>query len=321
MLRGGVTCFNDMYFFPEATARALSECGMRAAVGMIVTEFPSPYASDAQDYLSKGLMLRDRFRNDPLLSFCLAPHAPYTVSDESLRQVATFASELDLPVHMHVHETAAEIEQSIKDHGMRPIRRLAGLGLLGPNLIAVHAVHLDADEIELFARHGCHVAHCATSNLKLASGIAPVSALQKAGVNVGLGTDSAASNNRLDLLAEMRLAALLAKGASGDPTAIPAWQALEMATLSGARALGLDDRIGSLTIGKCADITAVRVDEVEVSPAYDPHSQFVYACGREHVSHVWVNGKLLLDDRRLTTLDTHEIIARASYWQDRIGTQ
>jgi 5-methylthioadenosine/S-adenosylhomocysteine deaminase len=320
MLRGGVTCFNDMYFFPQATARAACDSGMRAAVGLIVTEFPSPYASDAQDYLSKGLALRDGLRDEPLLSFCLAPHAPYTVSDQSLRQVATFASELDLPVHMHVHETTAEIEQSLNTYGVRPVERLAKLGLLGPSLIAVHAIHLDAREIALFAQHGCHIAHCPSSNLKLASGVAPVRALLEAGINVGLGTDGAASNNRLDLFAEMRLAALLAKGATGDPTTVSAWQALEMATLSAARALGLDSQIGSLEVGKFADIAAVRLDEIETTPCYDPHSHLVYASGREHVSHVWVNGRRVLDDRRLTTLDTHEIIARAAYWHDRIGT-
>ncbi|MEO8442230.1 MAG: TRZ/ATZ family hydrolase [Betaproteobacteria bacterium] len=320
MLRGGVTCFNDMYFFPQAAARAACDAGMRAAVGLIVTEFPSPYASDAQDYLSKGLALRDGLRNEPLLSFCLAPHAPYTVSDQSLRQVATFAGELDLPVHIHVHETTAEIEQSLKTCGMRPLRRLAGLGLLGPGLIAVHAIHLDEQEIALLAQQGCHVAHCPSSNLKLASGIAPVRALLEAGINVGLGTDGAASNNRLDLFAEIRLAALLAKGATGDPTAVSAWQVLEMATLGAARALGLDGQIGSLAPGKCADIAAVRLDEIETTPCYDPHSHLVYASGREHVSHVWVNGRLVLDDRRLTTLDMPEIIARAAYWHDRIGT-
>ena len=319
MLRGGVTCFNDMYFFPEAAARAATDAGMRAAIGLIVTEFPSPYASDAQDYLSKGLALRDRMRDEPLLSFCLAPHAPYTVSDASLRQVATFASELDLPVHMHVHETVAEIEQSLSTHGVRPVRRLADLGLLGPGLIAVHAVHLDAQEIGLFAQHGCHVAHCPSSNLKLASGLAPVGEMLAAGINVGLGTDGAASNNRLDLFTEMRLAALLAKGRSGDPSAVPAWQALEMATLGAARALGLDASIGSLKKGKCADITAVRIDAVEVSPCYDPHSHLAYASGREHVSHVWVNGELVLNDRELTTLDTREIIASAAYWHQRIA--
>jgi 5-methylthioadenosine/S-adenosylhomocysteine deaminase len=321
MLRGGVTTFNDMYFFPHATARAAREAGMRAALGLIVVEFPSPYASDAQDYLSKGLALRDELRNEPLLSFCLAPHAPYTVSDGSLRQIATFASELDLPVHMHVHETAAEIEQSLKDHGMRPVQRLADHGILGPGLIAVHAIHLDTREIELFAQHGCHVTHCPASNLKLASGLAPVCALLEAGVNVALGTDGAASNNRLDMFAEIRLAALLAKGITGNATALPAWQALEMATLRAARALGLDSKIGSLRPGKLADLTAVRMDEIESSPCYDPVSHLVYAVGREQVSHVWVNGRLVLDDRRLTTMDTHEITARAAYWRDRIGAQ
>ena len=318
MLRGGVTCFNDMYFFPRAAARAAIESGMRAALGLIVIEFPSPYASDAQDYLSKGLAVRDELRNETLLSFCLAPHAPYTVSDKSLRQVATYASEIDLPVHVHVHETQHEIAQSVDDHGMRPLHRLAELGLLGPGLIAVHAVHLEPHEIALLGQYGCHVAHCPSSNLKLASGVAPVHALLAGGVNVGLGSDGAASNNRLDLFAEMRLAALLAKGVTGDATAVPAWQALEMATLRPARALGLDEAIGSLVPGKLADLTAVRLTGLETSPCYDPLSHLVYVSGREHVSHVWVNGKLVVDDGNLTTLDTREIIARAAFWRDRL---
>ena len=318
MLRGGVTCFNDMYFYPQAAARAAIESGMRAALGLIVVEFPSPYAADAQDYLSKGLAVRDELRNETLLSFCLAPHAPYTVSDQSLRQVAVYASEIDLPVHMHVHETAHEIAQSLKDHGVRPLHRLAGLGLLGPGLIAVHAVHLEQYEIDLLAQHGCHVAHCPSSNLKLASGLAPVRALLAGGVNVGLGSDGAASNNRLDLFAEMRLAALLAKGVSGDATAVPAAQALEMATLRPARALGLDGAIGSLVAGKFADLAAVRLAGLEASPCYDPLSHLVYVSGREHVSHVWVNGKLVVDNGNLTTLDTREVIARAAYWRDRL---
>ncbi len=319
MLRGGVTCFNDMYFFPQAAARAARDAGMRAALGLIVFEFPSPYASDAQDYLSKGLAVRDQLRDEPLLSFCLAPHAPYTVSDQSLRQVAIFAGELDLPVHMHVHETVTEIERSLKDHGMRPLQRLAGLGLVGPGLIAVHAIHLEHHEIELLAQHGCHVAHCPSSNLKLASGFAPVRALLAGRINVGLGTDGAASNNRLDLFAEMRLAALLAKGVTGDATAVPAWQALEMATLGPARALGLDSTVGSLTPGKFADLAAVRIAGIESSPCYDPLSHLVYAAGREQVSHVWVNGKLVLDNGNLTTIDPREVVARAAFWRDRIG--
>ena len=318
MLRGGVTCFNDMYFFPQATARAALAARMRAALGMIVVEFPSPYAADAQDYLDKGLALRDELKNEPLLSYCFAPHAPYTVSDKTLRQVATYAGELDLPVHMHIHETRREIEQSLEQHKMRPLARLAEFGLLGPGLIAVHAVHLERGEIELLAQHGCHVAHCPSSNLKLASGFAPVGALLAAGVNVGLGSDGAASNNRLDIFAEMRLAALLAKGVSNDATAVPAWQALELATIRPARALGLDQTIGTLQPGKCADITAVRIAGAELAPCYDPQSHLVYAAGREHVSHVWINGELVVDNGNLTTIDTNEVLARAAFWRERI---
>ena len=318
MLRGGVTCFNDMYFFPEAAARAVVRTGMRAMLGMIVIEFGSPYASDAADYLTKGFALRDSLKDEPLLSFCLAPHAPFTVSDATFEKVATYASELDLPVHVHLHETADEVRESLKMHGARPIRRLQGLGLTGPNLIAVHAVHLLDDEIALLAEHGCNVAHCPSSNLKLASGIAPVARLAASGVNVGLGTDGAASNNRLDVLAEMRLAALLAKGESGDAAALPAHATLGMATINAARALGLDARIGSLTPGKCADLTAVSLSSSELAPCYDPVSHIVYAAGREHVSHVWVNGELLVENGRLLRLDAAEIAAKASRWKDKI---
>ncbi len=318
MLQGGVTCFNDMYFFPRDAARAAITSGMRATVGMIVIDFPSDYASDAQDYLSKGLAFRDEMKSEALLHFCFAPHAPYTVSDENLRKLATYASELDLPVQIHLHETLAEIEQSLQTHNVRPLQRLRVCGLLGPGLIAVHAVHLNNSEIALLAKHGCHVAHCPTSNLKLASGLAPVPALLEAGVNVGLGTDGAASNNRLDMFAEMRLAALLAKGASGNAMALPAWQALEMATINAARALALDDRIGSITAGKYADLTAVNLSAVELAPCYDPLSNLVYAAGREHVSDVWVNGRRVLDGGSLNTLDREELLARSHYWRDRI---
>jgi 5-methylthioadenosine/S-adenosylhomocysteine deaminase len=318
MLRGGVTCFNDMYFFPEAAAEAALQCGMRAAVGIIVVEFPSPYASDAGDYLTRGLAMRDALRDEALLSFCIAPHAPYSVSDASFERVGTYAAELDLPVHLHLHETHDELAESIKVHHERPIRRMQRLGLLGPGLIAVHAVHLEADEIELLAAEGCHVAHCPTSNLKLGSGLAPVSTMQRAGINVGLGTDGAASNNRLDIFAELRLAALLAKGASGDPTALPAHTALEMATINGARALGLDDRIGSIRPGKRADLVAVDAGTLELAPCYDPISHLVYVGGREHVSHVWVDGRLRVKDRALVGIDSGDIKAKAAYWREKI---
>jgi 5-methylthioadenosine/S-adenosylhomocysteine deaminase len=318
MLRGGITCFNDMYFFPEATAHAALQAGMRAAVGIIAVEFPSAYASDAADYLTKGMALRDHMRDESLLTFCLAPHAPYTVSDATFERIAVYAAELDLPIHTHLHETQDEIRDGITAHGVRPLQRLKKLGLLGPNLIAVHAVHLTPEEIALLAEHGCHVAHCPSSNLKLASGLAPIHALTQAGVNVGLGTDSAASNNRLDMLSELRLAALLGKLGANDAAAIPAHQALEMATINAARALGLDAKIGSLEIGKRADITAIYLGAPELAPCYQPLSHVAYAAGREHVSHVWVDGELRVNDGRLTGLDIADITARASFWRNKI---
>ena len=319
MLRAGITCFNDMYFFPEAAVQAVLASGMRAAVGMIAIDFPTAYASDADDYLAKGLALRDDYNPHPLLSFCFAPHAPFTVSDRVFAKILTYAEQLDLPIHIHLHETADEVADSLKTHGMRPIERMQKLGLLGPNLIAVHMIHVTADEIELMARLGCTVAHCPSSNLKLASGFAPAATMLGAGMNVGLGTDGAASNNRLRMFEEMRLAALLAKGQTGRADVLPAWQALEMATLNGARALGLDSVIGSLLPGKAADITAVDFSSLELAPCYDPVSHLVYAAGREHVSHVWVNGKILLDRGELTTLDGEELLRRAGFWREQIA--
>lgn len=318
MLRGGVTCFSDMYFYPEAVAEAALEARMRAAPGMIVIEMPSPYAADANDYLAKGLAMRDAFRDEPLLSFCLAPHAPYTVSDSTLERVATYAAELDVPVHLHLHETDDEIRESLAAHHERPLERLRRVGLLGPGLIAVHAVHMEPGEIDALAQHGCSVAHCPSSNLKLASGIAPIQAMLERGVNVGLGTDGAASNNRLDLMTEMRTAALLAKGVSGNATAAPAGTALHMATLASAKALGIDDRVGSLVPGKRADMTAIQLADIALAPLYDPLSQLVYAAAREHVSHVWVDGRLRVEDGALCDIDVPGLQRKASYWRDKI---
>jgi 5-methylthioadenosine/S-adenosylhomocysteine deaminase len=294
MLRGGVTCFNDMYFFPAAAAEAAMAAGIRAVLGITVIEFASAYATDADDYLAKGLAVRDLWRDQPLLSFTLAPHSPYTVADRSFEHIATLAAQLDLPIHVHLHETRTEIDQSQQRYGLRPLQRLDRLGLLSPNLIAVHAVHLRPDEIDLLARTGCTVAHCPTSNMKLASGTAPVTELVAAGVRVGLGSDGAASNNRLDLLQEMRHAALLAKATSGDATSLDAHRVLRMATLEGAAALGLGDSIGSLAAGKWADLCAIRMDDWLCQPCYDPASHLVYVAGREQVTHVWVAGQLRL---------------------------
>jgi 5-methylthioadenosine/S-adenosylhomocysteine deaminase len=318
MLRGGITCFNDMYFYPAAAGRAALEAGMRAALGIIAIEMPSAYAADAQDYLSKGLATRDELKHEELISFCMAPHAPYTVSDKTFERIAVLQGELELPLHIHLHETHDEIEASIARHGVRPLARLQALGLVDASLVAVHAVHLTDQEVALLADKGSHVAHCPASNLKLASGVAQPARLLRSGVNVALGTDGAASNNRLDIFAEMRLAALLAKGAGGDPTLLPAHAVLEMATLRAARALGLESRIGSLAPGKCADMTAVDLGAPELAPCYDPLSHLVYAAGREHVTHVWVNGELVVDGGRLTRLDPRELTAKAAYWKDKI---
>jgi len=319
MLRGGITLFNDMYFFPEAAARAALAAGMRAALGMIVVDFPSPYASDSLDYLTKGMAARDQLRDQPLISFCFAPHAPYSVRDKALSQVATYANELDVPIHIHLHETQDEITQSEGHDGRRPLARLADLGLIGPNLLAVHAVHLTDSEVELLASQGCHVAHCPSSNLKLASGMAPVAKLISAGVNVGIGTDGAASNNRLDMFGEMRQTALLAKAVSNDPTVLPAHQALTMATLNGARALGLDAHVGSLLPGKAADIVAVDFSRPELAPCYDPVSHLVYVASRQDVSHVWVAGELLVEDGVLTRSAFRDLNSRAAHWHARIA--
>ena len=318
MLRGGITCFNDMYFFPEASLEAARGAGMRVALGIIVVEFPSAYASDAADYLRKGLALRDREGEDPLVSFCLAPHAPYTVSDASFRQVAKLAAELDLPVHVHLAETEDENRRSLAEHGMRPVGRLQRLGLLGPGLIAVHAVHLEQAEIELLGSHAASIAHCPSSNLKLASGFAPIEALRQAGANLCLGTDGAASNNRLDLLQEMRTAALLAKAVAGDAQALPAHAALRAATLGGAQALGIEGLAGSIAPGKAADLVAVALRGPELAPCYDPVSHLVYAAGREHVTHVWVNGEARVIDGRLQPSAFSGLEKRVELWQNSL---
>jgi len=318
MLRGGITCFNDMYFFPEAAAEAATRLGMRAALGITVLEFPNAYASDASDYLNKGLAVRDRWLDNPLISFCLAPHAPYSVSDDSFERIVTLSEQLDLPIHCHIHETKQEIEQSLKEHGVRPLARLQRLGMLGPKLVGVHTVHLEPHEIELLAQHNCSVAHCPSSNLKLASGIAPVSELLRAGINVGLGTDGAASNNRLDLFQEMRQAALLAKARSNDAACLPAQQALHMATLSGAQALGLENEIGSLQVGKLADFCAVDFSGLELSPCYDPVSHIVYAAERNQVSHVWIAGKCCVADKKVLGLPRNDLKNSVSLWQNKL---
>ena len=318
MLSGGVTCFNDMYFYPQAAAVSVHQAGIRANLGLIVLEFPSAYASDADDYLQKGFAAYDGWRGEALISTSIAPHAPYTVSNQTFESVITYAEQLGLGIHTHLHETQDEIAQSEAQYGLRPLQRLSDLGLLGPNLVAAHGVHLLPHEIEMLAEHGCHVAHCPTSNLKLASGVAPVAQLLAKGVNIGLGSDGAASNNRLDIFAEMRLAALLAKGISGDAAVLPAHQALEMATLNAAKALGLDHKIGSIEIGKLADLTAVKLNTIETMPCYDPISHLVYTCGREHVTHTWVAGELRYSNGLYANIEPVELKEIINTWQPKL---
>lgn len=318
MLKGGITCFNDMYFFPGETAEAAQEMGIRATVGILAIDFASNYASDMEDYLAKGLAARDHWRDSPLIRFSLAPHAPYSVSDQSFERIQTLAGQLEIPIHLHIHETREELANHQAQYGCTPLERLEHLGLLGPQLIGVHAVHVNETDMARLARHGCHIAHCPTSNLKLASGIAPIDAMQKQGINVGLGTDGAASNNRLDMFQEMRLASLLAKGSTGNAESIPAWEALRMATLHAATALGMEQEIGSIETGKLADLCAIHMDEIELTPCFDPISHLLYCAGREHVSHVWVNGKCCVFDKTLVNINKANLKNSTRLWQNRI---
>ncbi|WP_455216634.1 amidohydrolase family protein, partial [Kaarinaea lacus] len=292
--------------------------GIRAVVGLILIDFPTVWAANADEYLHKGIEVHDHYRHNTLISTAFAPHAPYTVSDEPLQRVVTYAEELDIPIHMHVHETAHEVMEAENNTGQRPLTRLEQLGLVSPRLIGVHMTQLTDDEISHYAQCGAHVVHCPESNLKLASGFCPVQKLIDAGINVALGTDGAASNNDLDMLGEMRSAALLAKAVSGDASAVPAARVLHMATMGGAKALGLDNIIGSLEPGKAADMTAVNLSSLETQPLFNPVSQLVYAAGREHVTDVWVAGNHVLKDRVLTTLDQVAILKKAKQWGEKI---
>jgi 5-methylthioadenosine/S-adenosylhomocysteine deaminase len=320
MILGGTTCFNDMYFFPEITAGQALHHGIRAKIGLIVIDFPSAWAQNSDEYIEKGLALHEQLRLSGLCSTAFAPHAPYTVSDEPLQKIRTLADELELPIHMHIHETLHEVEQAHAQTGLRPVQRLQELGLVNPSLIAVHMTQLRDDEISLFAESGAHIVHCPESNLKLASGFSPVARCLAAGINVALGTDGAASNNDLDMFGEMRTAALLGKAVAGDASAIPAMTALRMATINGAKALGLDACCGSLSVGKAADVIAIDLAHMETQPLYCPVSQIVYAASRQQVTDVWVAGKRLLKQRLLTTINLEELKARIAEWQQRLST-
>lgn len=318
MLKGGTTCCNEMYFFPDVAASVAAVTGIRITVGLIILGFPTAWAKSSDDYFHKGLEVHDIYRSSTLIQTVFAPHAPYTVSDPDLRKISTLAEELDISIHMHLHETANEVSDSKKMNGKSPIQRLHELGVLSPRLISVHMTSLDQDELDLVKESGTHIVHCPESNMKLSSGMCPVQTLTQQGINVALGTDGAASNNDLDMFGEMRTAAMLAKIVSENATAMPAANILQMATLNGARALGLEDSIGSLCVGKAADLIAVDLSSLATQPVYNPISQLVYAACRDQVTDVWVAGKKLLSDRKLTTMNEQSVINEAQVWCNKI---
>jgi 5-methylthioadenosine/S-adenosylhomocysteine deaminase len=319
MFRGGTTCFNDMYFFPDTAIEACLEAGMRASIGITVIEIESAWAKDVDSYIDKGLDLHQAYHAEPLISLTLSPHAPYTVSDRTLGRIAALSGELQLPVHMHLLETQWEIKHSLQQHDQHPLARLEGQGLLNDRLQAVHMTQVSGDDIDKVARHGVHVVHCPQSNMKLASGFCPLAALQRAGVNVALGTDGAASNNDLDLLSEAQSAALLGKAVAEDAEAVGAFEVLEMLTLNGARALGLADQVGSIEPGKQADLSALDFSAPETQPLHHVLSQIVYAASSRQFSDVWVAGRRVLEAHRLTTIDLEEVLAAAQDWRGKLA--
>ncbi len=318
MLRGGTTCFNDMYFFPDISAQQAIHHGIRASIGLILIDFPTVWAENSESYIEKGLSLHEQLRHEHLIITPFAPHAPYTVSDQPLIKARTFADEMELQLHMHLHETTQEVKDQQAKTGQTPIQRLHSLGLLSPSFIAVHMTQLNVEDLKQFADSGAHIVHCPESNLKLASGFCPLAQCLNAGINVALGTDGAASNNDLDMFGEMRTAALLAKAVSGDASAVPAKTILQMATINGAKALGIEQLTGSLTVGKAADVVAIDLSEIETQPLYDPVSQIVYAANRNQVTDVWVAGKQLLKQRALTTINLTELQKKIDIWQKKL---
>ena len=318
MLLCGTTCFSDMYFFPEAAAQASRRAGIRAQFAFPILDFATVWGSGPDHYISMGIELFDQYKNSDLVQIAFGPHAPYTIAPAQLERIAMLSEELQACVQMHLHETAKEVSVAVAQHGVRPLRLLKNVGLLNPRMQCVHACQLDREDIADLALTASHVVHCPESNLPRASGICPVSELASAGVNVALGTDSAASNNDLDLLGEMRTAALLAKIETNDAAALPAFKALELATINGARALGMEHNLGSLEPGKMADIVAVDMSALRLQPIYNPLSQLVFNQLSDRVSHVWVGGKALLEEGQLKTLDPESIHARAKAWSDKI---
>ena len=320
MLRGGTTCVNENYFFPDVQAAVYKQHGFRARVGLPVIDFPTAWAGSDDEYFDKAGAVHDQWRDDPLVAMAFAPHAPYTVSDANFERIRMLADQLDLPVHLHLHETAQEVEQSQQQYGQRPIARLERLGLINDRLIAVHMTQLTEGEIHLCAERGVSVVHCPESNLKLASGFCPACALERAGVTVAIGTDGVASNNDLDMFGETRTAAILAKAVAGDAAGFDAFTALRAATLGGAKAIGFDHLVGSIEAGKQADLVCVDLSPIETQPLHHVVSQLVYATGRHQVSDVWIAGQRKLRERALVGFDLDAIGANARQWRARISS-
>ena len=318
MIKSGVTTFNDMYFFPEATAEAVKELGVRSNIGLVVLDFPTNYATDPEDYLVKGFEFRDKWRNEELITTSIAPHAPYSVSNEAFTLINTYSEELNINIHTHLHETQWEIDQSIDKYGITPVQRLNNLGIIGPSLMAAHCVYLNDQDMAILAKNKVSIAHNPSSNMKLGSGIADVAKMLKQNLTVSLGTDSSASNNRLDIMGEMRLAALLIKGTTKSPELIPAKEAIKMATINGAKTLGLDSTIGSIEKNKKADLVAIDLSAIENQPLYNPISTLVYSSSRTDVSYVWIDGKIKLKDKKLVNIDEERIIQMAKKWQRKL---
>ena len=319
MLRSGTTTFTDMYFFPDEVAKVALKANIRTLLAAPVLDFPTVWAQDADEYIRKATDLNDRYKNNNLVQVAFGPHAPYTVSDNPLRHISTLANELDIPIHIHVHENSAEIEEAVAKTGMRPLQRLNELGLLSQLLQCVHATQLQEQEMEMLAAAGVSIVHCPASNAKLASGLCQTQAILDAGINLCLGTDGAASNNELNMINEMRMAALFGKGAADNAAATSAWDVLQMATVNGARGLGKEDMLGTLETGKLADCIAIDLGHINTQPVYDPVSTLVYSAQGQQVSYVWVDGKLNLEKGELTMLDTSELIANAAAWAKKIG--
>lgn len=318
MLRCGTTCFNDMYFFLGATAEAAELAGIRAHIGMTVIDVPTAWAKTPEEYFAKAIDFYQQYKNSKYVTPTLAPHSTYTVSLENLVKVKQLADDYKLKINIHLQEAPSEIQFSMEKFRQRPLHRLHEIGMVSPDLIAVHMTQIDESDLDILQETKPNIVHCPESNMKLVSGSCPTEKLTSVGINVALGTDGAASNNDLDMLSEMRSAAFLGKVTANNPKAIPAETALKMATIHGAKALGIDQVTGSLTPGKAADFIAIDLEQLETQPLYHPISQIVYAASRQQVSDVWVGGKQLLKNRKLLTLDEKELLKKAEMWRKKI---